>query len=117
VPYVPADAQVRAHADAMHELSVPFLPPSPEGENPYPPYVPASQPVQRVHAEGDPFTGEMPILTEAAILAWKAEQDRKRYVRAHEDAVRAVVYGEKPVLAVDEAQQLAAERLAGVMQQ
>jgi hypothetical protein len=48
-------AEVTGHADAMHEAAGPFLPP-----------VPAWQPVERVHAEGDPFTGEMPVLDEAA---------------------------------------------------
>ena len=105
---VPA-AQIEAqeHADAMHELAGP---PSPEGEHPYPPHVPAWQPVEREHAEGDPFTGSQPILTDEVYEQMRAErpptieQLRQEYFRWKQP-----VYGEAPVLAVDEAQRLAAE--------
>ena len=116
----PTSAETAAHADAMHELAVPFLPPSPQDTHPYPPYVPAWRAIERMPTEDHaPWTGSQPVLTPEA----EAELDRQRYIRARldecgadvsPDDVRAVldslrqpVYGEVPVLAVDEAQRLA----------
>jgi hypothetical protein len=123
VPYVPADAQVRAHADAMHELAKPFLPPSPQGENPYPSpqewqsYVNAGRAVEPAKADGHaPWTGEMAVLTPEA----EAELDRQRYIRAQLeecrdnatredvqavlDSLRQPVYGQVPVAEVLESE-------------
>jgi hypothetical protein len=74
VPYVPADA--------MHELAKPFLPPSPQGENPYPPYAgpwgAAERPaviVQSMLPARD-LTGPMAALTDAQ-LAVEAVQKKR----------------------------------------
>jgi hypothetical protein len=59
------------YASAMHQAAEPYLPP--RGENPYPPYVRADRPVTRVRAEGDPFTGSQPVLTDELISQMRGE--------------------------------------------
>jgi hypothetical protein len=82
VPYVPADVQVQAHADVMHELSVPYLPQLQHGDNPYPPYVIPWEPATRpdvafpsmLPSRG--LTGPMPALTDAQIAIEAAQEKR-----------------------------------------
>ncbi len=85
---------VTDHADAMRELSEPYLPPSPAGEHPYPPYVRADRPVTRVRAEGDPFTGSQPVLTDEVIDQMRGEY-LASYLSEHngmtDDEVRAAM--------------------------
>lgn len=48
-----------------------------------PPRTRADLPVQRRHAPSDPFTGDLPKLTEERLRAWDAEQEHRRYFGRH----------------------------------
>lgn len=111
--------QTAAYAGAMHQAAEPFLPPAPQGDHPYPPYVPVWLPVERKQTEDHaPWTGSQPALTDEAVdhmrgdylRSYLAEQGEvtPETLRDAMDGLRDLpAYGEKSVADVLEAERLA----------